>query len=325
MKIQRRDALRLMAGAVFVPALCHTAKAQDYPSRPVHIIVPFPAGGTGDTVARLLGQALSERLGQSFIVENRPGGAANIATEAVVRAAPDGYTLLLTTPSNSINATLYKKLSFVFMRDIVPVAPLMRTPLAMLLDPHVPAKTVPEFVAYARENSAKLNMASDGIGSSAHVAGELFKMMTGLRINTIQYRGSPPAMIDLIGGRVQMMFAPLAASMANIKSGSLRALAVTTTMRSEAVPEVPVLGAFLPGYEASVLNGIGAPKDTPAEIIDKLNKAINEAVEDPKMKARLAELGGMVLTGSPAEFGKMISDETQKWAKVIQTADIKAE
>jgi tripartite-type tricarboxylate transporter receptor subunit TctC len=325
MKIPRRDVLRLVTGAALLPTLSRVTWAQGYPSHPVHIVVPFPAGGTSDTVARLLGQVLSERLGQPFVVENRPGAAANIATESVVRALPDGYTLLLVTPSNAINATLYDKLSFNFMRDIAPVAPLMRTPLVMLLDTKIPAKTVPEFIAYARANPGKLNMAADGIGSSAHVSGELFKMMAGIDMTTVQYRGSPSAMIDLIGGRVQMMFAPLPTSMTNIKAGSLRALAVTTAMRSQVVPDLPTVSEFLPGYEASVLNGVGAPKNTPIEIINRLNAAIDAAIQDSTMKARLAELGGRVLTGSPAAFGKIISDETEKWARVVKSANIKSE
>jgi len=323
MKLPRRHFLRLAAGAFSIPAMPTIASALDYPTRPVRIIDPFPPGGVSDTLARLIGQQLSGRLGQPFVIVNQPGGATNIATEAVVRAAPDGYTLLLVSPSNMINATLYDKLSFNFIRDIAPVASIMRTPLVMLVNPSVPAKTVPEFIAYAKANPGKLNMASDGIGSSGDVAGELFKMMAGVDMTIVPYRGAPPALIDLISGRVQIMFAPMPPTLAHIRAGKLRALAVTTAVRAAALPDVPTLGDFLPGYEASVLNGIGAPKNTPSEIINKLNTAIDAVVADPATKARLAALGGMVVMGSPADFGKLIAEETEKWAKVVRAASIK--
>jgi tripartite-type tricarboxylate transporter receptor subunit TctC len=299
------------------------AWALDYPTRPVRIIDPFPPGGVSDTLARLIGQNLSGRLGQPFVIVNRPGGATNIATEEVVRAAPDGYTLLLVSPSNVINATLYDKLSFNFIHDIAPVASIMRTPLVMLVNPAVPAKTVPEFIAYGKANPGKLNMASDGIGSSGDVAGELFKMMAGVDMTTVPYRGAPPALIDLISGRAQFMFAPMPPTLAHIRAGELRALAVTMAVRAAALPDVPTLGDFLAGYEASVLNGIGAPKYTPSEIINKLNTTINAVVANPATKAKLAALGGMVVVGSPADFGKLIAEETEKWAKVVRAANIK--
>ena len=276
-----------------------------------------------DIVARLIGQWLSERLGQPFIIENRPGAGSNIATEAVVRAPPDGYTLLLVGPPNAINATLYDKLNFNFIRDIAPVASIVRVPNVMVVNPSVPAKTVPEFIAYAKANPGKINMASAGIGSSAHVAGELFKMMTGVDMVHVPYRGAAPALTDLLGGQVQVCSPRMPASIEYIKAGKLRALAVTTATRSEALPDVPTVGEFVPGYEASSWYGVGAPKNTPAEIVDKLNKEINAALADPKIKARLADLGGTALAGSPADFGKLIADETEKWGKVIRAANIK--
>ncbi len=323
MKLLRREFMHLVAGAATLAASSRIARAQVYPTRPVRIIDPFPPGGVSDILARLIGQKLSGRLGQPFVIENRPGGATNIATEAVVRAAPDGYTLLLVSPSNMINATLYDKLNFNFIRDIAPIAGIMRTPLVMLVNPSVPAKTVLEFIAYAKANPGKLNMASDGIGSSGHVAGELFEMMAGVDMTTVPYRGAPPALIDLISGRVQIMFAPMPPALAHIRAGKLRALAVTTGVRAAALSDVPTLGDFLPGYEASVLNGIGAPKNTPSEIINKLNTAINAVVADSATKAKLAALGGMVVAGSPADFGKLIAEETEKWAKVVRAANIK--
>ena len=280
----------------------------------------FAPGGGADIIARLIGQWLSERLGQPFIIENRPGAGSNIATEAVVHAPADGYTLLLVSPANAINATLYDKLNFNFIRDIAPVAGIIRVPNVMVVNPSVPAKTVPEFIAYAKANPGKLNMASAGIGTAPHVAGELFKMMAGVDMVHVPYRGDGPALTDLIGGQVQVMFAAMPSSIEYIRAGKLRALAVTTATRSEALPDIPTVGDFVPGYEASGWYGIGAPKNTPAEIIDKLNKEINAGLADPKIKARLADLGGTVLPGSPADFGKLIADETEKWAKVIKFA-----
>jgi len=308
-----------------MPTLSRIAWAQAYPTRPVRFIVGFAPAGGSDIVARLIGQWLSERLGQTFIIENRPGAATNIATEAVVRAAPDGYTLLLAGPPNAINATLYGKLNFNFIRDIAPVAGIIRVPLVMEVNPSVPVKTVPEFIAYAKAQSGKINMASAGNGSTSHVAGELFKMMAGVNIVHVPYRGSAPALTDLLGGQVQVYFDSTTASIEYIRAGKLRLLAVTTAARSEALPASPTMSDYLPGYEASQWYGIGAPKNTPAQIIDRLNKEINAALADPKMKARFADLGAAVLAGSPADFGKLIADETERWAKVIRAANIKAE
>jgi tripartite-type tricarboxylate transporter receptor subunit TctC len=301
------------------------ARAQAYPSRPVRLIVGYAAGGTNDIIARLVGQALSERLGQQFIIENRAGAGTNIATDAAVKAPNDGYTLLLVGPANAINATLYEKLNFNFMRDIAPVGGVVRVPLVMAINPSIPAKTVPEFIAFAKANPGKISMASAGVGSSPHVSGELFKMMAGVDMIHIPYRGEGPALTDLLGGQVQVYFSGLAPSNEHFRTGKLRPLAVTTAKRSEALPEIPTVGDFVPGYEASASYGVGAPKDTPAEIIEKLNKEINAALADPQMKARLADLGGSVLPGSPTEFGKLIAEETEKWGKVIRAANIKAE
>jgi len=291
----------------------------------VRIIVGFAAGGPADIVARLIGQWLSERLGQQFVVENRTGAATNIATEAVVRAPADGYTLLFVTAAATINTTLYEKLSFNLSRDIVPVAGLIRAPSVLEVNLSVPAKTVPEFIAYAKANPGKLTMASGGIGAPSHVFGELFKFMTGVNLVHVPYRGAAPAVTDLVAGQVQVYFDPIPNSIGYIRAGKVRPLAITSTTRSEALPDVPTVSEFVPGYEASFWFGIGAPKATPAEIVDKLNKEINAALADPKMKARLADLGGTVLAGSPADFGKFIADETEKWAKVIKSAGIKAE
>jgi tripartite-type tricarboxylate transporter receptor subunit TctC len=299
------------------------AWAQAYPSRPVRIIVGFSPGGPQDILARLLGQWLSERLGQPFIVENRPGAAGNIAAEAVARASADGHTLLLIGPPNAINATLYDKLNFNFIHDIAPVASISREPNAMVVNPSVPAKTVPEFIAYAKANPGKLSMASGGNGSAGQVAGELFKMMAGVDMVHVPYRGGAPAMTDLLGGQVQVYFGPMPSSIEYIKTGKLRALAVTTATRLEALPDVPTVGDFVPGYEASSVFGLGAPRNTPAEIVDKLNKEINAGLADPKIKARLADLGGSVLALSPVDFGKLIAEETEKWGKVIRAANIK--
>jgi len=325
MKLPRRQFLRLAAGAAALPALPRIAKAQAYPTRPVRIIVGFAPGGPGYIIARLMGQWLSERLGQPFVVENRPGAGTNIATEAVVRAPADGYTILWVTSANAISATLYEKLNFNFIRDIAPVASIIGTPLVMAANPTIPPKTVPEFISYANANSGKISMASVGNGTGPHMAGELFKMMAGVNMVHVPYRGGAPALNDLLGGQVQVMFVTPVASIEHIKTGRLRALAVTTLTRSHELPDVPTVGEFVPGYEASAWFGIGAPKNTPVEIIEKLNREINAGLIDPMMKARLADLGGTVLPGSTAEFGKLIADETEKWGKVIKFAGIKPE
>jgi tripartite-type tricarboxylate transporter receptor subunit TctC len=323
MRLLRRQFLHLAAGAAALSTISRIARAQAYPSRPVRVIVPFAPAGTTDIVARLMGQWLSERLGQQFVIENRPGAGTNIATEAVVRAPPDGYTLLTVGAPAAINATLYDKLNFNFIRDIAPVASIIREPLVMVVNLSVPAKTVPEFIAYAKANPGKLNMASVGNGSSPHVAGELFKMMTGVNTVHVGYRSSGPALIDLLGGQVQVMFNGAGSAIEYIRAGKLRALAVTTATRSEALPEVPTVGEFVPGYEASAFFGIGAPKNTPAEIVEKLNKEINAGLVDPQLKARIAELGSTVITGSPIDFAKLIADETEKWGKVVKFSGAK--
>jgi len=324
MRLPRRQFLQLAAGAVALPALSRIARAQLYPTRPVRVIEGFGAGGTPDIVARLLGQWLSERFGQPFVIENRTGATGNIATEAVARAAPDGHTLLLATSANSINATLYQKLNFNFIRDIAPVAGLIRTPLVMEVNPSLPAKTVPEFIAYAKANPGKVNMASGGTGTPQHVAGELFSSMTGVSMVHVPYRGAL-AFPDLLAGQVQVMFGVLPSSIGYIRAGKLRPLAVTTAVRSDELPDVPTVGDFVPGFEASGWQGVGAPKDTPAEIVDKLNREINAGLTDPKIKARLAELGAIVFSGSPADFGNFIVNEVEKWGKVIRAANIKPE
>jgi len=298
------------------------AGAQDYPSRPVQIIVGLPAGSATDIVARLVGQGLSERLGQPVIIENRPGVGTNIGTEAVVRAPADGYTLLLVTPANAINATLYDKLNFNFIRDITPVAGILRVANVMTVHPSISAHTVPEFIAYAKANPRKVNMASSGIGLAPHVSGELFKMMAGIDMVHVPYRGGGPALTDLIAGQVQVYFPTTVASIEYIRAGKLRALAVTAAARSEALPDIPTMAEFVPGYEVSTWYGIGAPKATPAEIVEKLNKEINAVLAEPKMKARLPDLGGDALALSPAEFGKLIAEETEKWAKVVKFAGL---
>jgi tripartite-type tricarboxylate transporter receptor subunit TctC len=323
MKLRRRQFLHLAAGAVVLPTVSHIAWAQTYPSRPVRIVVGFPPGGPTDIAARLIGQSLSERLGQSFVIENRPGAGSNIGTEAVVRAPPDGYTLFLAYSANAINATLYDKLNFNFIRDIAPVAAINREPLVMLVNPSFPAKTVPEFIAYAKANPGKINFASGGNGTPPHVSGELFKMMTGVNLVHVPYRGGAPALTDLLGGQVQVMFVAISASIEYVRAGNLRSLAVTTASRSDALPNIPTVGDFIPGYEASTWGGIGAPKGTPAEIIDKLNKEINAGLVDPKVKARLANMGSTALPGSPADFGKLIAEETEKWAKVVKLSGAK--
>jgi tripartite-type tricarboxylate transporter receptor subunit TctC len=325
MKLPRRNFLHLAAAAAALPAVSRIAQAQGYPSRPVRIIVGFAAGGTSDIVGRLVGQWLSERLGQQFIVENRPGASTNLATEAVARAAADGYTLLVVSSTSAINATLYDKLNFVFLRDIAPVASVFETPLVVEVNPSVPVRAIPEFIAYAKANPGKLNLATPGIGTPPHVAGELFKMTAGVDMVHVPYRGTGPMLTDLIGGQVQVAFDPLPASIAHIRAGKLRALAVTTARRSELLPDIPTVGEFVPGYEASGWFGVGAPKATPAETVDKLNKEINAGLADPKLKARLADVGGDVLALSPADFGKFIADDVAKWAKVIRAANVKPE
>jgi tripartite-type tricarboxylate transporter receptor subunit TctC len=325
MKLPRRRFLHLAAGAAALPAVPRIAAAQSYPTRPVRLIVGFAPGGTTDITARLIGQWLSERLGQQFLIENRSGAGTNIATEAVVHAPADGYTLLLVTASNAINATLYDKLGFNFIRDIAPVAGIIRYPLVMQVNPSFPAKTVPEFISYAKSNPGKVSYGSGGIGTSIHVASELFKMMAGIDMIHVPYRGGAPAMTDLMGGQIQVVFNPVPESMEHIKAGKLRPLAVTSATRSEALPDVPPVGDFVPGYEASALQGIGAPKETPAQIVDKLNKEINAGLTDPRLKARFADLGATMFVVSPADFGKFIADETEKWAKVIKFAGAKAD
>jgi tripartite-type tricarboxylate transporter receptor subunit TctC len=323
-KLLRRNFLHLAAGAAALSAVSRIAWAQAYPSRPVRIIVPFAAAGAFDIMARLIGQRLSERLGQPFVIENRPGAGTNIGTEIVVRAPPDGYTLLLAGTPNAINTTLYEKLNFNFIRDIASVAGISRAPLVMAVHPSVPAKTVPEFIAHAKANPAKISMASAGIGAPSHVSGELFKMMAEVNLVHVPYRGAGPSLVDLLAGQVQVGFPSMPSSIEYVRAGKLRALAVTSATRSDALPDIPTVGEFLPGYEASASYGIGAPKGTPVEIIDMLNKEINAALGDPQMKARLADLGGTPLLGSPADFGKLIAEETEKWAKVIKFAGIKA-
>jgi tripartite-type tricarboxylate transporter receptor subunit TctC len=325
MKLRRRQFLHLAAGVAALPAVSRFACAQAYPSRSVHLIVPFGSAGATDITARLIGQWLSERLGQQFVIENRPGAGGNIATEAVVRAAPDGYTLLYVTTANASNATLYDKLNFNFVRDIAPIAPIVSFPYIMVVNPSVPAKTLPEFIAYAKANPGKINMASPGIGSTPHVNGELFKVMTGTNMVHVPYRSAAAVMTDLLSGQVQLYFGTTASSLEYVRTGKLRALGVTIERRLDALPEIPTVAEFVPGYEASNWYGVGAPKATPAQIIDKLNKAISASLADPNMKARFADLGGTVLAGSPANFGKLIADETEKWAKVVKLAGIKAD
>jgi tripartite-type tricarboxylate transporter receptor subunit TctC len=324
-KLHRRHFIQSTLAAAGLSAVSRVACAQAYPARPVRTIVGSPAGGPQDIVARLFSQWLSERLGQQFIVENRPGAATNLGAEAVVRAPPDGYTMLLCASPNAINATLYDNLGFNFLRDIAPVASTVRVPLVMNVNLSLPAKTVPEFIAYAKANPGKINMASGGSGSGPHVSGELFKVMTGIDMLHVPYRGDAPALTDVIGGHAHVMFGALPGSIEHIRAARLRALAVTTAARSEVLPDIPALSQFVPGYEASIWYGIGAPKNTPAEIISILNAAINAALADPKIQARLADLGGIPLAGSPADFGRLIAGETEKWAKVVKLAGIKPE
>ena len=319
----RRHFLQLAAGVATLPVLTRNARAQTYPSRPVRMIVGFPPGQTGDISARLLGQWLSDRLGQPFVIENRPGASSSIATELVVRAPPDGYTLLWIVTSNYINATLKPSLPYNFIRDIEPVASSTRSPLVAVVNPSVPVKTIPELISYAKANPGKLNMASGGIGNSTHLAGELFKMMTGIEMFHVPYRGSAPALADMISGQVQVMFDLTPSSIGYIRTGQLRALAVTTATRVAALPDLPTVGEFLPGYEASAAGGIGAPKGTPVEIIQKLNAAINAGLSDPEVKLRYASLGSVPNPSTPADFGKLIAAETEKWSKVIKFAGLK--
>jgi tripartite-type tricarboxylate transporter receptor subunit TctC len=321
MKLPRRRFLHLAAGAVALPAVSRIARAQAYPTRPVRLIVGFPPGGAADIAARLIGHWLSERLGQPFVVETRPGAATNIATEAVARATPDGYTLLFVTQSNAINATLYDKLNFNFVRDIAPIASILRVAGVMVVNPSFPTKTVPEFIAYAKANPGKINMGSGGNGSAQHLYGELFKIMTGIDMVHVPYRGQP--LTDLLGGQLQVVFNPIPSTIEFIRAGKLRGLAVTTVTRQEALPDVPTVGEFVPGYEASGWFGLGAPTNTPTQIVDTLNKEANAALADPIMKGRLADLGAEPLPMTPAGFGRFIADETDKWGKVIRAANVK--
>jgi tripartite-type tricarboxylate transporter receptor subunit TctC len=323
MKLPRRRFLHLAAGAAALPALPRVASALEYPTRPVHLIVGYAPGGTNDISARLMGQWLSERLGRQFVIENRPGAGSNLATETVVQAPPDGYMLLLVNTSNAINATLYDKLNFNFIRDVAPVAGIMRSPQVMAVNPSLPPRTVPEFIAYANANPGKVNMGSAGIGSVTHICGELFKMLSSVNLVHVPYRGGGPALVDLLGGQVQVMFVGIAESIEHIKAGRLRALAVTTATRSPALPDIPPVGEFVAGYEATPFNGIGAPKVTPADIIDKLNKETNAGLADSKLRARLVDLGGMPFAGPPGDFGKLIADESEKWAKLVKFAGVK--
>jgi tripartite-type tricarboxylate transporter receptor subunit TctC len=323
MKLPRRRFLHLAAGAAALPVVSRVARAQAYPARPVRWIAGFPPGGPTDTVGRLMGQWLSERLGQAFVIDNRPGAAGNIAIEAAVNAAPDGYTLLLVNAAGAINATLYDKLNFSLVRDIAPVAGIIRTPLVMVVNPSVPVNSVSEFIAYAKANPGKINMASGGIGTPQHVAGELFKMMTGVNMLHVPYRGEAPALTDMLGGQVQVTFGTMPGTIEYVRSGKLRPLAVTTATRWEGLPDLPTVGDFLPGFEASFWAGAGVPRKTPVEIIDRLNHEINLGLADPRLKARLADLGGTTLPGSPAEFGKFMADEVEKWGKVVKFAGAK--
>jgi len=323
MKLPRRKFLHLALGAAALPAVPSITRAQTYPSRPARIVVPFAAGGSTDIIARLIGQWLSERLGQQFVIENRPGAGSNVGTEVVVNAPPDGYTLLLVGASSAINATLYDKLNFNFLRDITPVAGLISIPFIMVVNPSFPAKTVSEFIAYARANPGKVSMASGGNGTAGHLSGELFKMTAGVNMVHVPYRGEGPALTDMLGGHVQAMFGTMPASIEHVRAGKLRPLAVTSARRSELLPDLPTVGDFVPGYETSAWQGVGAPKATPVDIIDKLNREINAALADPKIKSRVADMGGTVLAGSPADFGKFIADETEKWGKVVKFSGAK--
>jgi tripartite-type tricarboxylate transporter receptor subunit TctC len=325
MKPSRRQILNLAANAAALSAVPRLARAQNYPTRPVHVIVGFAAGGPNDITARLIGQALSERVGQQFVVDNRTGAGSNIGTEAMIRSAPDGYTLLLASSANAVNATLYDNLNFNFMRDTTPVASLIRVPNVMVVNPSVPAKTVPEFIAYAKSRPGQINMATSGSGSTTHISGELFKQLAGVDLVAVAYRGGGPALIDLLAGQMQVMFEPTVSTISYIKAEKLRPLAVTTAKRSELLPDVPAMNEFVPGYEASQWYGICGPKNMPPDVVAKLNQEINAVLADPKMKARLAELGGIPTPMTPAEFGKHVAEETEKWGKVVKTAGIKAD
>jgi len=319
----RRRILQSAAGAAALPLLSRTTRAQSYPTRPLRLIIGYPPGGSADITARLIGQWLSERIGQPVIVESRPGAATNIATEAVVRAAPDGYTLLLVAPANAINATLYDKLNFTFLKDIAPVAGIIRFPNVVVVTPSLPIKTIPDLIAYAKANPGKLNMASSGNGSTIHMSGELFKMMTGINMVHVPYRGGAPALTDLIAGQVQVMFDNVPTSAEYVRAGKLRGLAVTSTARSDVLPDLPLVADYVPGYEASAWYGLGAARNTPAEIVDRLNKEINAILADPKPRARLADLGASLLPGSAQDFGKLLADETDKWGKVVKFSGAK--
>jgi len=325
MKLPRRTFLYLAAGAAAVPSVSRVAWAQSYPARPVRILVGFAAGQAIDILVRIVAQSLSDQLGQQFVIENRPGAGGNLAAEVVVRSPPDGHTLLAVGMNNMINATLYERLSFNFIRDIAPVASILRAPQVMLVNPSVPARTMSEFITYAKANPGKINMASAGVGSPTHLSGELFKMMTGINMLHVPYRGSPAALTDLIAGQVQVMFDNVASSLEHIRTGRLRALAVTTTTRWEGLPDIPTVSDVVPGFETGGMAGIGAPKGTPPEIVEKLNKGINSAIADGKVKTRLVELGGTVLPGSPGDFEKLIAVETEKWARVVKFSGAKAE
>jgi tripartite-type tricarboxylate transporter receptor subunit TctC len=325
MNVRRREFLHLAIGAATFPAVSRLARAQGYPARPVRVIVGFPAGGAADTTARIVGQYLSERLGQPFVIENRAGAAGNIGTEVAAKASADGYTLLVAVLNNAVNATLYEKLNFNFIRDIAPVASLIRFANVLDVHPSLPVSTVPGFIAYAKANPGKINMGSSGVGSPQHVSGELFKMMTGVELVHVPYRGGAPAVADLIAGQLQVNFDVLPESIGHIRAGKLRPLAVTTLTRSQALPEIPSIGDFVPGYETSAWFGIGVPRGTEPAIIDKLNREINKALADPKIQARFADLGAAVLPGSPADFGKLVADETEKWARVVKFAGMKAD
>jgi tripartite-type tricarboxylate transporter receptor subunit TctC len=325
MNLPRRRFLHLAASAAALPAIVRMARAQAYPARPVHLVVGFAPGSTSDILARLMAQWLSEQLGQQFVVENRPGAGANIGTEAVVKATADGYTLLMVAPVAAINATLYENLNYNFLRDMMPVAGVVRVPNVVEVNPSVPVKTIPELIAYAKANPGTLSFASAGIGTASHLAGQMFNAMTGVNIQHVPYHGDGPAIIDLIGGQVQVGFATMTASIGHIRAGQLRPLAVTTAERSDVLPDIPCVSDFVPGYEASSWFGIAAPKATPVEVIESLNREINAGLADPKIKTRLADMGGMLLAGSPTDFGKLIADETEKWGKVIRAANIKPE
>ena len=325
MKIPRRQFLHLAAATALLPAVSRTASAQAYPTRPIRLIIGYTPGGSADLTARLMGQWLSERLGQSFVIENRPGGGTNIATEAALRAAPDGYSLLLVAPANAINATLYSKLNFNFLQEMVPIAGIIRFPNVVVVNPEVPVKTIPELIAYAKANPGKLNMASSGNGSTIHMSGELFKMLTGIDMLHVPYRGGAPALTDLLSGQVQVMFDNIPTCAEHVKSGKLRGLAVTSTTRSEVLPDLPTVADFLPGYEASAWYGLAAPKGTPPEIVETLNKAVNAILADPAAKTRFGELGAILLPGSAADFGKLVADETDKWGKVVKFAGAKVD